>query len=1379
MTHVERPHYLASFCHSFFAFTHLRSSMLHYILTFLAFTVVAHANIVLNEVLAFNRNTQPNGVDYPDVIELYNTGASAVDINGYSLTDDPLVPNKYTFTGTTIISAGGYLIVYADSAFTAPGLHTGFGLNSDGDRLLLLNGPTTIDSVTFGPQAPDLSIGRIPNGSGTFQANEPTIGIANVFQTLGPISKIKINEYLANPAYGDDWFEIHNTDTNPVSIAGMWLSDTPTTPKLNQLPPLSFIAGKGFQKFIANDATTGGIYMKFQLRALGDSIVLTQSNGTSTIDRITFGTQIFDVSQGRLPDGTASIVSMPESASPQNPNYRNNNIVINEVLANSSPPFEDAIELFNQGTTPINVGGWWLSDDLNVRKKLQIPANTIIPPAGFLVIYENQMQAGLVPFNLLGRGDEVFLSAIDSAGNINGFGAFVRFGPATSNISIGRVVASGLANSSGGAEFWRLSSPSFGQDNAPTTSAFRTGSGLVNQRPRFGPITINEVMYRPADRNALDDSISEFIELYNISNAPVDVSGWRLKGDIEFILPSDVTIPARGFILLVSFDPSADTSSLTQFRNTYGLSSGSPGIYGPYSTDLSNATMSVEFASPITIDSTSIFANLDKIEYRDLAPWPSSPDGTGHSLQRSNAFAIGNTASNWTGATPTPGAVNRNVVSTLLITTPSTLKGGVVSSPYLGTLEATDGFAPLSWTNPTGALPNGITLNPNGQLSGIPNASGTFQFNALVTDARGFTQSKSFSMIIASTMPTITTNSPLSNAFTRAPFNQTFTATGGTTPYTWSILNGALPAGITLNSNGLISGIPTETGSFNLTVQMIDAGDLTSTKSLSLTIDPSPITITTSSQLPGAVKSLAYIQTLNATGGLAPSSWSLFSGLLPVGLSLNSNGTITGTPTTPGVATFTALLTDSNGVLAAKSFALTVHTTRQIPVMNPSSLGTISVGSLFSHIFSATNYPQTYSASGLPAGLTLNTTTGVVTGRSTVSGSFSIKVKATNSAGSSATITAPLVVSPLPENLIGTFTGLISRSPTTNGNLGARLSLTTTSRATYTAKITRGATTLSAPVGYLNVTPPQVTVTIGGQMLSLTFDPNNNLVTGSHETAQISGWRSTWSKATPAANQVGYYSIGIDLADSGDQGVLSIPQGSGFASLSVSSSGSVTVAGKTSDGSSITTSSFIGPNGEIAIHSPLYSNLGSISGFLNLVESTPGLITDNSITGSLTWLKPTTTSRTYKTTFGPINLTAAGKYLAPSKTRFIILGLPAPGPASLDFIEAGTNPSLSNPDLTFTYSSANVVTVPTFASGNNPGKTTLAINKSTGAVSGSITLADTLPTLSRVVPYQGMIVRSASGNVKAKGYFLVPQKPLAGETMLTSPILSGGVKVTQ
>jgi hypothetical protein len=79
--------------------------------------------------------------------------------------------------------------------------------------------------------------------------------------------------------------------------------------------------------------------------------------------------------------------------------------------------------------------------------------------------------------------------------------------------------------------------------------------------------------------------------------------------------------------------------------------------------------------------------------------------------------------------------------------------------------------------------------------------------------------------------------------------------------------------------------------------------------------------------------------------------------------------------------------------------------------------------------------------------------------------------------------------------------------------------------------------------------------------------------------------------------------------------------------------------------------------------------------------------------------------------------------------------------------------------------------VPTFLSGNNPGKTTLTINKSSGLIGGSITLADTTPTLSRVVPYQGMIVRPASGNLKAKGYFLIPQKPRGSETIVTALLL--------
>jgi hypothetical protein len=365
----------------------------------------------------------------------------------------------------------------------------------------------------------------------------------------------------------------------------------------------------------------------------------------------------------------------------------------------------------------------------------------------------------------------------------------------------------------------------------------------------------------------------------------------------------------------------------------------------------------------------------------------------------------------------------------------------------------------------------------------------------------------------------------------------------------------------------------------------------------------------------------------------------------------------------------------------------------------------------------------------------------------------------------------------LPTNIIGSFTGLVGRHSSLNAGLGARLTLTTTSNGTYTAKITKGATTTSS-TGFLNPIAPQVTATIDGAVLSLTLHPTTNLVTGTHGSAPVNGWRSVWSASDPASDRVGYYSIGIDLADTGDIGQVGIPQGSGYASFSVTALGALTLAGKTSDGSAISSAGFLGPYGEIAVYTSLYANLGSVVGRLALSENALGAYADNTASGTLTWNKPTTTGRTYKTAFGPINLNVYGKYLAINTTR-VILGLPSIGTAALDFTEAGTTPSATNPDITFNYSSANAVTVPTFLSGNNPGKTTLTINKNTGAISGAFTLIDSSPALTRAVTYQGMIVRPGSGSVIARGYFLLPQKPINGETNSTSPIFSGSVKITQ
>jgi multidrug resistance efflux pump len=574
--------------------------------------------LVLNEILAENRDTVQNGGKYPDYIELKNNSATNIPLAGYTLTDDPLKPAKFTFASDATIAAGGYLLIWCDSDTSAPSLHTGFGLDSAGDSALLLNSGVIVDSVAFGPQAPDVSIGRIANGTGGWQANTLTPLTANSAKTLGSVSNLRVNEWMADPAYGDDWFELYNTDTNVVALAGLYLSDTPSTPMIMQIPALSFIEGKGFAKFFADGSTAGGNHCNFKLAKGGESIVLTAANGATTLDTITFSSQTTDVSQGRLPDGGSTIVSFSsKTASPGHPNWApTNGVFINELLANAAAPLEDAIEIYNTNTSAVDIGGWWLSDDLIVRQKFQIPAGTTVPAGGYKTFYAADFAGGTVPFGFNAKGDEVMLSAVDSAGNLTGYGSLVRFGAAAENKSFGRVAATGLNASSGNSEFWPLTAHTFGQDNPADAATFRTGTGAANALPKIGPVTINEIMYHPTDlTGGIDDTNNEFIELFNLTTNAVSLGGWRLRGDTEFIVPSGQSIAAGGYLLLVSFDPT-NTAALASFRTNYSLSTNVV-IYGPYSEKLANSTFDVEIAYPALIDGYTNYVNMDKVEYRD------------------------------------------------------------------------------------------------------------------------------------------------------------------------------------------------------------------------------------------------------------------------------------------------------------------------------------------------------------------------------------------------------------------------------------------------------------------------------------------------------------------------------------------------------------------------------------------------------------------------------------------------------------------------------------------------------------------------------------------------------------------------------------------
>ena len=185
-----------------------------------------------------------------------------------------------------------------------------------------------------------------------------------------------------------------------------------------------------------------------------------------------------------------------------------------------------------------------------------------------------------------------------------------------------------------------------------------------------------------------------------------------------------------------------------------------------------------------------------------------------------------------------------------------------------------------------------------------------------------------------------TTTAPLAIQTTSFPdatigtsYSQILTASGGKTPYTWSRSSGTLPTGLSLNSSGVISGTLSATGTFNFTVKVTDSAAASDTKSLTITVSAgTPALSTTTTSLPNGTVGTTYSQTLAATGGSTPYSWS-YNGTLPPGITVTSGGALAGTPTAIGTYSFTIIAVDSKAVRATQSLSLTIAA----PVSTPMS----------------------------------------------------------------------------------------------------------------------------------------------------------------------------------------------------------------------------------------------------------------------------------------------------------------------------------------------------------------------------------------------------------------------------------------------------------
>lgn len=635
---------------------------------------------VLNEILARNQRAvvSPWG-NYADFVELLNPASTNVSLAGMALgraTDDK---DRWAFPAGATISAGGYLRVWCDggraasTTFSSAAMNTGFALDGQSGDVVLFNVlGQPVDWVNYGFQIQDLSIGR---SGGEWQLlAAPTPGAENAAPAiLGNAGDLRINEWLA-AGDGDDWFELYNSGPLPVALGGLFLTDNPSTTGLTNSPiaPLSFIGGRDWVKVIADgNRSAGRQHANFALDQLGETIRLYAADRT-LLDAVDFGVQTPNVSQGRLPDGAATVVSFPTTPTPGAANYLPlTNVVINEVLAHTDPPLEDAVELFNPTASELYIGGWYLSDSQSDLKRYRIPDGTSLPAGGYRVFYQYQFGPAdgetdtppLFTFNSA-HGDAVYLSEADAFGNLTGYRIGQSFEASTNAVSFGRYPTSV------GVDFVALSQRTFGVDNPANVAQFRTGTGAANAYPRVGPIVLNEIMYHPAQgTNTAENPDEEFIELHNLTGADVPLrdpahptNAWRLANAVTFEFPINASLPAGGYLLVVPFDPVTNTAALANFQARYG-NHGT--LVGPYAGRLNNAGDVVELWRPDAPQTAPHpdagyvpYFLVDRVVYSDIAPWPAAADGGGASLQRIIPADYGNEPLNWKADAPTAGRTN-------------------------------------------------------------------------------------------------------------------------------------------------------------------------------------------------------------------------------------------------------------------------------------------------------------------------------------------------------------------------------------------------------------------------------------------------------------------------------------------------------------------------------------------------------------------------------------------------------------------------------------------------------------------------------------------------------------------------------------------------
>ena len=324
-------------------------------------------------------------------------------------------------------------------------------------------------------------------------------------------------------------------------------------------------------------------------------------------------------------------------------------VSVSEILANTAAPDVDLVELHNTGSEDVAVTNWYISDTSEDYFKAKISTETTVSARGYAVIKPQDFGLDLDGIN----GGELLLLAADASGKPTYFAGQIEFGTAARGVSLGP---------------WPTNSDPFIPLNTTTF-------GGANSGPRIGEVVISEIYYAPTDPDgpgSLRERDFEFLEITNTTDADIDLTGWRVDGDVGFEIPEGTVLAANGSAVIGTLRPQQDANKLAVFRFTAGLSDDTiymGRIVNPDTgrrTDMDDEQGVILLSRPglASPEAPEVVPTIvvDQIRYQSTAPWPADTMETGKSLHRTSLDSYGLASTSWVSGDISPGVFEATAV---------------------------------------------------------------------------------------------------------------------------------------------------------------------------------------------------------------------------------------------------------------------------------------------------------------------------------------------------------------------------------------------------------------------------------------------------------------------------------------------------------------------------------------------------------------------------------------------------------------------------------------------------------------------------------------------------------------------------------------------